>query len=152
MEKHNKLHEEVLSCLPTELIDMVLKFNPYIEPFEKFKQDIIQTLINEMKYFDNDLDEGRFIDEMDTQLNHHYNTDYMEIVREKELDKILENNMDRLLEMIQYIVDYNDNHGYDMNLIIYEKFKIVNQYRYCYAQENIPTYEDYLEYKKKQNS
>lgn len=152
MELHKKLHEEILSCLPTELVGLIMEFNPYIEPFEKFKQGIIDTLIEEIEDFDDDLNEDDFIEEMEEKLNHHFNTDYMEIVREKELEKILENNMDRLLEMIQYIVDYNDNHGYDLNLIVYEKFKIVNQYRYCYANENQPTYEDYIEYKKKQNS
>lgn len=148
MEEHKKLHEEVLDCLPNELIDLVMKFNPYIEPFEKFKQDTLEILIDEMKNFDNDMEEDDFIELMDDHFNYHFNTDYMEIVKEDDLDKILENKLDRFLEMVEYIQEINDDYfGSDMK-IEYNKERIVNIYRYCYAYVNKPTYEDYLKYHK----
>lgn len=145
-ELHKKIHEEVLDCLPNELIDLVMKFNPYIDPFEKFKQDTLNILIGEMKEFDNDMEEGHFDDRIYDEFYYHFKTDDMEIVKEGDIDEILENNLDRLLEMINYIEEINSHYLQGSVNIEYNKQRIVNNYRFCYAYKNQPTYEDYLKY------
>jgi hypothetical protein len=153
-EIHNKIHHKILSSLPDELIGLIIEFHPYVEPvshFDKFKLDIKQRLIRIVDEMDDDLDEDVFESEMDDNFNYYFNTDYMEIVKEKDIDKILNNKADVLLDMLYYINDFKENHEYSEIKIIFEKADIINKFRYCFAYDHRPNHHDYEYYKSNNN-
>jgi uncharacterized protein with HEPN domain len=117
------------------------------EPIDTLKQNIIKTLFDYMKSLNDYMNEYDYEEYIDNELNHLYNSSLMNITDEDEIDKLFNNDLHTFLQMSEYIDKYIKNHKYeDIITIHYNKQAILNLFRFCYAMENKPTYDDYKEY------